>query len=68
MAHHRACGRADAGTGNQRRANDPGPKRAGAGTDVEANVEGRISVTPLRADLTAHDMLAPLRAAFAGGR
>jgi len=46
----------------------PQMERTGAGTDVEANVEGRISVTPLRADLTAHDMLAPLRAAFARGR
>ena len=30
------------------------------GTDVTANVDGYISVTPLRADLTAHDSLAEL--------
>ncbi|MBC7478211.1 MAG: 5'/3'-nucleotidase SurE [Pseudorhodobacter sp.] len=30
------------------------------GEDVTANVEGYISVTPLRADLTAHDRLADL--------
>ncbi len=30
------------------------------GTDVTANVEGYISVTPLRCDLTAHDVLADL--------
>ena len=44
----------------------PQMERTGDGTDVQANVDGRISVTPLRADLTAHDMLGPLRAAFAG--
>ena len=32
------------------------------GSDVTANVEGYISVTPLRADLTAHDRLAELEA------
>jgi 5'-nucleotidase len=32
----------------------------GAGTDVTANLDGYISVTPMRADLTAHDMLADL--------
>ena len=32
------------------------------GTDVTANVEGYISVTPLRCDLTAHDRLAELDA------
>jgi 5'-nucleotidase len=31
------------------------------GTDAHANLEGYISVTPLRADLTAHDMLEGLR-------
>jgi 5'-nucleotidase len=31
------------------------------GTDAAVNLEGYISVTPLRADLTAHDLLAPLR-------
>lgn len=30
------------------------------GTDVTANLDGYISVTPMRADLTAHDMLADL--------
>ena len=35
------------------------------GTDVTANVEGFISVTPLRCDLTAHDRLAALEAALA---
>lgn len=34
----------------------------GPGTDVTANVEGFISVTPMRADLTAHDQLETLRA------
>lgn len=32
------------------------------GTDVTANVEGYIAVTPLRADLTAHDRMADLAA------
>ncbi len=40
--------------GNQHRASAPG-------TDVHANLEGYISITPMRADLTAHDMLAPLK-------
>ena len=30
------------------------------GTDAAANIEGYISVTPMRADFTAHDMLDPL--------
>jgi 5'-nucleotidase len=34
------------------------------GSDVTANVEGYISVTPLRADLTAHDRLTELAAAL----
>jgi 5'-nucleotidase len=34
------------------------------GTDVTANVDGYISVTPLRADLTAHDRLADLKVAL----
>ena len=34
------------------------------GADVTANVEGYISLTPLRADLTAHDRLDSLRAAM----
>lgn len=33
-----------------------------AGTDVAANIDGFISITPLRADLTAHDRLAELEA------
>lgn len=37
---------------------------AAAGTDVAVNLEGYISVTPMRADLTAHELLEPLRAAF----
>lgn len=35
------------------------------GTDVTANVEGFISVTPLRADLTAHEVLTDLEARLA---
>ena len=35
------------------------------GSDVTANVEGYISVTPLRCDLTAHDRLTELAAALA---
>jgi len=35
---------------------------AGPGSDVAANLEGAISVTPCRADLTAHDILADLAA------
>ena len=34
------------------------------GTDVHANLEGWISVTPCRADLTAHDLLDPLAKAL----
>lgn len=33
----------------------------GPGTDVTANLDGYISVTPLRADMTAHDTIATLR-------
>ncbi|NNK68154.1 MAG: 5'/3'-nucleotidase SurE [Rhodobacteraceae bacterium] len=33
----------------------------GPGTDVTANLDGYVSVTPLRADLTAHDMIASLK-------
>ncbi len=33
----------------------------GEGTDAAANLEGFISVTPMRADLTAHDTLAALK-------
>lgn len=35
------------------------------GTDVAVNLEGYISVTPLRADLTAHDHLSDLEARLA---
>jgi 5'-nucleotidase len=34
------------------------------GTDAAVNLEGWISVTPMRADLTAHDRLAALQAAL----
>jgi len=34
------------------------------GTDAHANLDGYISVTPMRADLTAHDRLDSLRAAL----
>ncbi len=39
-----------------------GPQQVGTapGTDVAANFANRISVTPMRCDLTAHDALAPL--------
>ncbi|SIS80792.1 5'/3'-nucleotidase SurE [Phaeovulum vinaykumarii] len=36
------------------------------GTDVAANLDGYISVTPMRADLTAHDALARLDEALGG--
>ncbi|MDX5358922.1 MAG: 5'/3'-nucleotidase SurE [Rhodobacterales bacterium] len=35
------------------------------GTDAAVNLDGYISVTPMRCDLTAHDMLADLEARFA---
>ena len=38
----------------------------GPGTDVAANLEGYIAVTPLRADLTAHDALDALAARLDG--
>ena len=41
--------------GNQRIMTDPG-------TDAAANLDGYISVTPMRADLTAHDALDALKA------
>ncbi|KAB2882719.1 MAG: 5'/3'-nucleotidase SurE [Albidovulum sp.] len=34
------------------------------GTDVAVNLDGYISITPMRADLTAHDSLADLEARF----
>ncbi len=39
--------------------------RTAPGTDVAANLDGYIAVTPLRADLTAHDLIAPLAEALA---
>ena len=33
---------------------------AGPGSDAAVNLEGYISVTPMRADLTAHEMMGPL--------
>jgi 5'-nucleotidase len=36
----------------------------GPGTDVSDNLAGFISITPLRADLTAHDRLDELRTAL----
>ncbi len=41
--------------GDQHTPTDPG-------TDAAVNLDGYISVTPMRADLTAHDMLAPMKA------
>jgi 5'-nucleotidase len=38
----------------------PQGERTAEGTDVAANLDGYISVTPMRADLTAHDMLSTL--------
>jgi len=45
--------------------NGPQDERTGPGTDVEANLDGLISVTPMRADLTAHDSLAAVAEALA---
>lgn len=39
----------------------PQHHKTGPGTDVTANLEGYISVTPLRADLTAHDTIEALK-------
>ena len=39
-------------------------ERTADGTDVAVNLDGFVSVTPMRADLTAHDALEPLRAAL----
>jgi 5'-nucleotidase len=41
-------------------------ERAGEGTDVDANLDGYVAVTPCRADLTAHDALAGVAAALDG--
>ena len=35
------------------------------GTDAAVNLDGYISITPMRADLTAHDLLADLEARLA---
>jgi 5'-nucleotidase len=43
----------------------PQHKPTSPGTDVAVNLDGYISVTPMRADLTAHDTLAELQARFA---
>lgn len=40
----------------------PQHKPTAPGTDVAVNLDGYISVTPMRADLTAHDALAELEA------
>ncbi|MFZ1726925.1 MAG: 5'/3'-nucleotidase SurE [Albidovulum sp.] len=42
----------------------PQHKPTAPGTDVAVNLEGYISVTPMRADLTAHDTLSELQARF----
>ncbi len=39
----------------------PQHERTGAGTDVDATLENHISLTPMRADLTAHDAVERLR-------
>ena len=43
----------------------PQHKATAAGTDVAVNLDGYISVTPMRADLTAHDSLSDLAARLA---
>ena len=43
----------------------PSGRRATPGSDAEVNLDGYISVTPMRADLTAHDALDRLKDAFA---
>ena len=40
---------------------EPQAVRTEPGTDVAANLDGYISVTPMRCDLTAHDVLEALR-------
>ncbi|MES2542281.1 MAG: stationary phase survival protein SurE, partial [Pseudomonadota bacterium] len=35
------------------------------GSDAAVNLDGYISITPMRADLTAHDLLADLQASLA---
>jgi 5'-nucleotidase len=46
----------------------PQDEPTGPGTDAQANLDGYISVTPLRADLTAHDRLAELAERLAAQR
>lgn len=43
----------------------PQDSDTGDGTDVAANLADRISITPLTADLTAHDVIAELRTRMA---
>ncbi len=43
----------------------PQHKPTAPGTDAAANLEGYVSVTPMRCDLTAHDALADLERALA---
>lgn len=40
----------------------PQDRPTGPGTDVTANLDGYISITPMQADLTAHDLLPDLSA------
>ncbi|MDH5531398.1 MAG: 5'/3'-nucleotidase SurE [Paracoccaceae bacterium] len=42
----------------------PQHKPTAPGTDVAVNLDGYIAVTPMRADLTAHDAMAELEARF----
>ncbi|MFD0978485.1 MULTISPECIES: 5'/3'-nucleotidase SurE [Tropicimonas] len=42
----------------------PQDVETGPGTDVQANLDGYIAVTPMRADLTAHDRIEALKAAL----
>jgi 5'-nucleotidase len=43
-------------------AGGPQAEPTGPGTDVQANLDGFVAITPLRCDLTAHDQLAALEA------
>lgn len=42
----------------------PQTVRTGPGSDVDANQDGYVSITPLRPDLTAHDAIDKLKAAL----
>ena len=44
----------------------PQDKPTGPGTDVTANLDGFVSITPMRADLTAHDLHDDLTVALDG--